>query len=135
MLNALLPAELQMPAPSWLALGGALAMSSTAIVMKILTEKLELESPHGRNIFGVLLFQDLAIVPLLILIPALANSNQNMLVLLGVGLLKAALVLALLLGLGQKPMHAWLTMVARRRSQELLMLNLFLMTLGFALLT
>ena len=134
-LNALLPAELQMPAPSWLALGGALAMSSTAIVMKILTEKLELESPHGRNIFGVLLFQDLAIVPLLILIPALANSNQNMLVLLGVGLLKAALVLALLLGLGQKPMHAWLTMVARRRSQELLMLNLFLMTLGFALLT
>ena len=99
-LNALLPAELQMPAPSWLALGGALAMSSTAIVMKILTEKLELESPHGRNIFGVLLFQDLAIVPLLILIPALANSSQNMWVLLGVGLLKAALVLALLLGLG-----------------------------------
>lgn len=133
--NALLPAELQMPAPSWLALGGALAMSSTAIVMKILTEKLELDSMHGRNIFGVLLFQDLAIVPLLILIPALGSGGDNLWLLLGLGLLKAAVVLTVLLGLGQKPMHAWLTIVARRRSQELFMLNLLLMTLGFALLT
>jgi CPA2 family monovalent cation:H+ antiporter-2 len=52
------------------ALGGALAMSSTAIVSKMLTERLELESPHGRQIIGILLFQDLAVVPLLILIPA-----------------------------------------------------------------
>lgn len=134
-LNALLPTHLQMASPSWLALGGALAMSSTAIVLKILSEKLELDSIHGRNIFGILLFQDLAIVPLLILIPALSNSEQSLWVLLSVGLLKAALILAILLKFGQKPMHAWLTMVARRRSQELFMLNLFLMTLGFALLT
>src|SRR4029077_8415763 len=51
------------------ALGGALAMSSTAIVSKLLAERMQLESTHGREIIGVLLFQDLAVVPLLILIP------------------------------------------------------------------
>ncbi|MGL4766671.1 MAG: cation:proton antiporter [Formosimonas sp.] len=134
-INPLLPSGLHLSAPSWLALGGALAMSSTAIVLKILTEKLELDAPHGRTIFGMLLFQDLAIVPLLIAIPALARDDGNMWVLLGMGLLKAAVILTVLLSLGQKPMHAWLTLVARRRSQELFMLNLLLMTLGFALLT
>ena len=62
---------------SWeasIALGGALSMSSTAIVSKMLAERLELESEHGRNIFGVLLFQDLAVVPLLIIIAALATG-------------------------------------------------------------
>lgn len=135
LLNLALPDELKMAAPSWLALGGALAMSSTAIVMKILTERMELDSAHGRNIFGVLLFQDLAIVPLLILIPALGSGNPNLWALMGLGLVKAALILVLLLKLGQKPTHAWLTLVAKRDSQELFMLNLFLMTLGFALLT
>ncbi|MDE2300596.1 MAG: cation:proton antiporter, partial [Burkholderiales bacterium] len=59
---------------SWqsaVALGGALAMSSTAIVVKLMAERLELESEHGRRVMGVLLFQDLAVVPLLVLIPAL----------------------------------------------------------------
>jgi len=56
---------------SALALGGALAMSSTAIVVKLMAERLELESEHGRRVMGVLLFQDLAVVPLLVLIPAL----------------------------------------------------------------
>ena len=53
----------------WAAL---LAMSSTAIVTKMLAERLELNTPHGRQIIGMLLFQDLAVVPLLILNPALA---------------------------------------------------------------
>ena len=48
-----------------LALSGALAMSSTAIVLKLMTERLELESEHGKRVIGVLLFQDLAVVLLL----------------------------------------------------------------------
>lgn len=135
LLNWFLPDNYKMGGASWFALGGVLAMSSTAIVMKTLAEKMELDSIHGHNIFGVLLFQDLAVVPLLILIPALASTGSSLAFLLAVGLLKVAIVLALLLGLGQKPMHRWLTMVAKRRSQELAMLNLFLMTLGFALIT
>ena len=135
MLNFLLPENLHMSTASWFALGGVLAMSSTAIVMKLLTERLELDTEHGRNIFGVLLFQDLALVPLLILIPALAQPGGAAYSQVALGLLKTLAVLAILLGLGQKPMHAWLSMVARRRSSELFMLNLFLMTLGFAFLT
>jgi len=77
-------------------------------------------------------------VPLLILIPALAQTGQSegaLFAQLSWGILKTILVLVVLLGLGQKPMHAWLTIVVRRRSSELFMLNLFLMTLGFAWLT
>jgi monovalent cation:H+ antiporter-2, CPA2 family len=57
-----------LPWQAGLALGGALAMSSTAIVSKTLAEKLQLNSPHGQQTMGVLLFQDLAVVPLLVLI-------------------------------------------------------------------
>ncbi|WP_306395333.1 monovalent cation:proton antiporter family protein [Telluria beijingensis] len=117
------------------ALGGALAMSSTAIVVKLLTERLELESEHGRRIVGILLFQDLAVVPLLIMIPALARDPEDLAITLGVEALKAALVLALLLFFGQKLMGRWFTLVAKRRSQELFMLNLLLVTLGAAWIT
>lgn len=117
------------------ALGGALAMSSTAIVVKLLTERLELESEHGRRIIGILLFQDLAVVPLLIMIPALARDPEDMASMLGLAALKAALVLALLLFFGQKLMGRWFTIVAKRRSQELFMLNLLLVTLGAAWIT
>ena len=117
------------------ALGGALAMSSTAIVVKMLTERLELESAHGRQIVGILLFQDLAVVPLLILIPALARNPDNLGATLGWAALKAVLVLVLLLFFGQKLMRGWFTVVVKRRSQELFMLNLLLITLGAAWIT
>lgn len=117
------------------ALGGALAMSSTAIVSKMLTERLELESPHGRRILGILLFQDLAVVPLLILIPALAHDSANLMATLGWASLKAAGVLLLLLFFGHKLMRKWFTVVVKRRSQELFMLNLLLVTLGAAWIT
>ena len=118
-----------------LALGGALAMSSTAIVSKLLTERLELESQHGRRIIGILLFQDLAVVPLLILIPSLAKPAEELAMTLGWAALKAAAVLALLLFFGQKLMRNWFTVVVKRRSQELFMLNLLLVTLGAAWIT
>ena len=118
-----------------LALGGALAMSSTAIVVKMLTERIELESEHGRRIVGVLLFQDLAVIPLLIVVPALASPDGELTQTLLIALAKAAGVLSLLLYFGQKLMRGWFTIVARRRSQELFMLNLLLITLGLAWIT
>ncbi|HTD03307.1 monovalent cation:proton antiporter-2 (CPA2) family protein [Undibacterium sp.] len=117
------------------ALGGALAMSSTAIVSKMLTERLELESPHGRQIISVLLFQDLAVVPLLILVPALASHSGDLLETLGRAGAKAAFVLFVLLFVGQKLMRGWFRIVVKRRSQELFMLNLLLVTLGAAWIT
>jgi len=116
-------------------LGGAIAMSSTAIVVKMMSERLELESEHGKRVIGVLLFQDLAVVPLLVLIPALNSSAEELAWAMGLAMLKAAAVLTLLLVGGQRVMRWWLTLVARRKSEELFMLNLLLVTLGLSYLT
>ena len=118
-----------------LVLGGAMAMSSTAIVVKMMAERLELESEHGRRVIGVLLFQDLAVVPLLVLIPALDEGGHDLAVALALATLKAGLLLTLLLVGGKRVMRWWLTLVARRKSEELFVLNLLLITLGLAWLT
>jgi len=118
-----------------IALGGALAMSSTAIVSKMLAERLELQTPHGRQVMGVLLFQDLAVVPLLILIPALASGSENLGATLASAGIKAALVLTVLLYVGQRLMRSWFHLVASQKSSELFMLNVLLITLGLAYLT
>ncbi len=118
-----------------LALGGVLAMSSTAIVSKMLVESAELNTPHGQNVMGVLLFQDLAVVPLIIIIPALASSGQAFYATLGIALTKAAVVLAALLIFGQRLLRPWFHVVARQKSSELFMLNVLLFTLGLAYLT
>jgi CPA2 family monovalent cation:H+ antiporter-2 len=118
-----------------LALGGVLAMSSTAIVSKMLVERAELNTLHGQKIMGVLLFQDLAVVPLIIIIPALASSGEALYTTLGFALLKAALVLAALLIFGQRLLRPWFHLVARQKSSELFMLNVLLFTLGLAYFT
>jgi monovalent cation:H+ antiporter-2, CPA2 family len=125
------PAALGMGWQGAVVLGGAMAMSSTAIVVKMMAERLELESEHGRRVMGVLLFQDLAVVPLLVLIPALNSSGEDWRS-HGAGHVKAAVLLTLLLVGGQRVMRWWLTLVARRKSDELFMLNLLLITLGLA---
>jgi CPA2 family monovalent cation:H+ antiporter-2 len=118
-----------------LVLGGVFAMSSTAILAKMLSERLELNSPHGRQIVGILLFQDLAVVPLLIVIPALARGAETVLVALGLAVVKAAVVLVVLLYFGQRLMRPWFTLVARQKSSELFVLNVLLITLGLAWIT
>ena len=123
---------------SWqtaLALSSALAMSSTAIVVKLMTERLEMESEHGKRVMGVLLFQDLAVVPLLVLIPALGTTGEALFNTLWVAALKAGLLITLLLVGGPHVIRWWLTLVARRKSEELFVLNLLLITLGLAWLT
>src|SRR5215831_19224296 len=117
------------------ALGGMLAMSSTAIVSKMLAERMELATPHGRDIMGVLLFQDLAVVAFLIVLPSLRKSGAELATELAIAVVKALVVLTLILFAGQKPMRAWFYLVARLKSPELFMLNLLLVTLGLAALT
>ncbi|NWG39223.1 MAG: cation:proton antiporter [Hydrogenophilaceae bacterium] len=118
-----------------IALGGVLAMSSTAIVSKLLSDRVELQSPHGRLSMGALLFQDLAVVPLLIVIPALAMPAQSLVQELFWALLKAAVVLSVILYFGQKLMRSWFHHVAGTKSPELFTLNLLFITLGLAFLT
>ena len=123
---------------SWqtaLALSGALAMSSTAIVVKLMAERLEMDSEHGKRVMGALLFQDLAVVPLLVLIPALGATGEQLIGALALAALKAAVLITVLLVGGQHAMRWWLTLVARRKSEELFVLNLLFITLGLAWLT
>ncbi|MFM2342478.1 MAG: hypothetical protein RLZZ592_2131 [Pseudomonadota bacterium] len=132
---ALLGAAWELPWQGAIALGAAMAMSSTAIVAKMMAERLEMESEHGRNVMGVLLFQDLAVVPLLVLIPSLAQGGGDLWETLGRATLKAAVLLTLLLWGGQRLMRWWLTLVARRKSEDLFILNILLITLGLSWLT
>ena len=122
----------------WLAgfaLGSTVTMSSTAILSKLLTDRIELDSRHGRETIGVLLFQDIAVVPLLILIPALTRPAEELAVTLAVATVKVVVLLALVLVFGQRLMRWWFTVVAQRRSAELFMLNVLLITLGLAWLS
>jgi CPA2 family monovalent cation:H+ antiporter-2 len=121
---------------SWQAavvLAGALAMSSTAIVIRLLVERLETETPHGRDAIGVLLFQDPWSAA--ILIPALAGSGETLIRDLVLAALKAVAVLAVVLLIGQRLMRTWFTLVARRRSHELFIINVLMIVLGLAYLT
>ncbi len=120
---------------SGLALGGIVAMSSTAIVSKLLAERLELDSPHGRQVIGVLLFQDLAVVPLIVLIPALGRPAEELGAAVAIALGKAAAALAIVILAGPRVMRGWLGVVARRRSHELFVLNVLLVILLMAYLT
>ena len=117
-------------------LGAAMAMSSTAIVVKLMAERSEVDTQHGRRVIGALLFQDLAVVPLLVLIPALSQMNEgNVWTELGWAMGKAAVLVGLLLWGGQRIMRRWLEIVDKRNSDELFMLNILLLTLGLAWLT
>src|SRR5687768_2467301 len=123
------------PWQAGLALGGILSMSSTAIVSKLLVERGELDSAHGREVIAVLLFQDLAVVPLLVLIPVLGQPADAIGVAMMAALAKAAAALALVIIGGPRPIRAWLRAVARRRSNELFVLNVLLITLVAAFIT
>jgi CPA2 family monovalent cation:H+ antiporter-2 len=118
--------------PSAIVLGAALAMSSTAIGVKLLAERNELNSPIARPVIGVLLFQDLAVVPLLILLPALGVGAGMSGMEIGWIATKVAVLLGLLLGFGQPVLRAWFRIVAQRKTSELFMLNVLLVTLLLA---
>jgi len=134
-LNSMAPSLWQMSWQTALVLSGALAMSSTAIVIKLMADSFELNTEHGKRVVGVLLFQDLAVVPLLVLIPALNAPPEELISALLLAGLKAAALITLLLTGGQRLMRWWLLLVARRQSEELFVMNVLLITLGLAWLT
>lgn len=116
-------------------LAAAMTMSSTAIVSRIMVEKNELSQHYGHMIMGVLLMQDIAVVPLMILFPALAHSSDGLILQMGKALLTMALALGLLLIVGSRIMPVWFRLIARTKSSELFMINVLLVTLGVAYLT
>ncbi len=110
-------------------IGAALTMSSTAIVSKILMERIDLNSRHGRLSIGILLFQDLAVIPILVLIPALGANSDNLIHTLSLSALKSIVLLFLLFKFGKTIVNFWFGLVARQRSRELFVMNVLMVTL------
>ncbi|MGO3858446.1 MAG: cation:proton antiporter domain-containing protein [Neisseriaceae bacterium] len=117
------------------AVAGALTMSSTAIASRLLSERVELGQQHGKMTMSVLLMQDIAVVPIMILLPALATHSSTMWMDLLMALGKMVLVLTLLFVVGKRLVSPWFHVIARIRSSELFMVNVLLITLGVAYLT
>ncbi len=114
--------------------GFVVSLSSTAIVLRGLAERGELDAPHGRFVVGVLIFQDLSVVPMMLVIPLLGGSGGGALpVLFALG--KAALVVALVLVLSRRivpPIFGW---VDRTKSREVFLLAVLSVCIGTAWLT
>ncbi|NND82178.1 MAG: potassium transporter KefB [Gammaproteobacteria bacterium] len=118
------------------AVGGALTMSSTAIVIKLLTEQYELREPHGNISLGVLLFQDIAVVPFLVLIPIFADpAMDSLLVPIILALAKGALAFAVIFYAGQYLIRPAVRRIAGTRSSELFTLFILFTALVAAWLT
>ena len=117
-------------------LGFLLALSSTAIVLSLLQQRGEVESPHGRAVLGVLIFQDIAIVPMMLFLPLLAGSageDGGTLLLTTAG--KAVGVLLLVFLAVRKIVPHILHHVARTKSSELFLLTIVLICLAITWLT
>ncbi len=118
---------------SWegsIVVGGAIALSSTAIVAKQLTEQLEMHSRHGRLALGALLFQDLAVVPFLVIIPILAGGAEgNMSTELLFALAKAVIAFIIMSALGRWVLRPVFHTVASVHSAELFTLTVIFIAL------
>ncbi len=110
-------------------------MSSTAITIKQLHDQRELNEPHGFNALGVLLFQDVAVIAFLILIPSLSDGGQNILIPLFWALVKAVGVMMLILFLGRWILRPLFREIAVTKSLEIFTLTILLVTLSAAWLT
>lgn len=114
--------------------GFLIALSSTAIVLKMLADKGETDSPHGRIMVGILIFQDLCVVPLMLLTPTLSGDVINITeIVLKMG--KAALIIALVLFSARWIVPGLLHQVVRTRSRELFISTIILLCFGIALIT
>ncbi len=110
------------------------ALSSTAIVLKLLAERGEIDSPHGRTMVGILIFQDLCIVPLMLLVPVLAGDVVDAPA-VAIKMGKAALIIIAVLLSARWIVPALLHQVVGTRSRELFLTTIILLCLGIALLT
>jgi CPA2 family monovalent cation:H+ antiporter-2 len=120
-----------------LVLGLVLSLSSTAVVMQLLAESQRTASPLGQAAFAVLMLQDLAVVPILILIGALGKNNPdtNVAVVALVAMAKAAVAIALIYLVGGKVVHPLFRAFARHRQPDVFMALILLSTFGIAALS
>ncbi len=111
------------------------AMSSTAVVLKMVTERGETNSPHGRLIIGILIVQDLAVVPMMVVTPVLGGLGEVGLLAVMWSVAKAVLAVLLILVAARYLVPRLLVEVVRSRSRELFVITIILVCLGIAWLS
>ncbi|MFH2012116.1 MAG: cation:proton antiporter [Pseudomonadota bacterium] len=116
-------------------IGFLISLSSTAIVLKIIQEKAEIDSPHGGISLAILIFQDLVIVPMILFTPLLAGATQNLGESLLTLLAKGIGIIALVIVSTKWIVPQVLYQIARTRSRELFLLSVVLICLAVAWLT
>ena len=116
-------------------LGMVLSLSSTAIVLRSLKDRNELEAPHGRLILGTLIMQDLAIVPMIIAVPLLRGDGGSLVTELGSVALKATLILALTWLSARYVVNWVLEQISALRSRDIFLLTVLTLSLGLAGIT
>ncbi|MDP2168358.1 MAG: cation:proton antiporter [Thermodesulfovibrionales bacterium] len=114
--------------------GFLIALSSTAIVLKMLFERGETDTPHGRMMVGVLIFQDICVVPLMLLTPVLAGVEVDMPV-IALKVLKSAVIIAVVLLSAKWAVPRLLHQVVHTKSRELFTITIIFLCMGIALLT
>ncbi len=131
----LLARQFDFSQPQSLFFGFLVALSSTAIVLRLLQEKAQIESPHGRTALSILIFQDIIIVPMILITPFLAGadntSGTTALIMLG----KAVLILAFVIVAAKWLIPSILFQVTKTRSSEFFLLTLVVICFGIAWLT
>lgn len=111
------------------------SLSSTAVVVKLLSERGEMETIHGGIMLGWLLVQDLAVIPIMVILPVLTNLDSGWAISIGLALIKAAVVVGATVVLGKMVIPYFIHKVAEANSRELLLLFSVGLALGTAAIT
>jgi len=118
-----------------LIIGMALSLSSTAIVLKTFNETKEINKPHGRRVLGILIMQDIAVIPILLMISFFSMTDEGSLVFtIGKTILAAIVLLSLLYFSGRYLLEPFLQYVSATKSDELFVASVLLLAIGSAYL-
>ena len=116
-------------------IGFLVSLSSTAIVLKLLQERAEIDTPHGRTSLGILIFQDIIIVPMMLFVPLLSGASANIGAAFLILLAKGVIIIALVIVSAKWVVPHVLYQIARTGSRELFLLSIVLICTAVAWLT
>jgi len=127
--------EMGQPVGEAIFMGFLVALSSTAIVMKLTQERAEIDSPHGRTTLGILIFQDIIIVPMILVTPLLAGATEHLAGISLVLIAKGIGIIALVIICAKWIVPRVLYQITRTRSRELFLLTIVVICFAVAWLT
>ena len=116
-------------------IGFLLSLSSTAIVLKLFQERAEVDTPHGRTSLGILIFQDIIIVPMMLLVPLLSGASEDIGLSFLMLLAKGVIIIALVIASAKWVVPHVLYQIARTGNRELFLLSIVLICTVVAWLT